>query len=81
MSAFKHIYLPLITSNTEIWFHQMKSTKNKNGQQWCIQVWDPKKNNLFHLPQTVVLPLLATTSGATDCEWDREEWETVGKCK
>ena len=27
-----------------------------------------KKKNLFHLSQTVVLPLLATTSGATDYE-------------
>ena len=39
----------------------------------------PKKK--FHLSQTVVLPLLATTSRATDCEWDRGEWETAGKCK
>ena len=40
----------------------------------------PKKN-LFHLSKTIVLPLVATTSGATDREWDREEWETDGKCK
>ena len=33
----------------------------------------------FH--RIVVLPLLATTSGAADREWDREEWETAGKCK
>ena len=29
----------------------------------------------------VVLPLHATTSGAANREWDREEWETAGKCK
>ena len=40
-----------------------------------------KKKNLFHLSQTVVLPLLATTSGATNDEWEREEWETAGECK
>ena len=39
------------------------------------------KKKLFHPSKTVVLPLLATTSGATDYEWDREEWEIVGKCK
>ena len=40
-------------------------------QKWTAMMYSgmrPKKKNLFHLPQTVVLPLLATTSGATDCE-------------
>ena len=34
-----------------------------------------------HLSQMIVLPLLATTSGAADHKWEREEWETTRECK
>ena len=53
--------------------------ENENRQQWCIQVWNQKKKKKkhTHLSQKVVLPLLATTSGAADREWEREEWETT----
>ena len=61
------------------------SNEIQKKQKWTAMMHSgtrhKKKKNLFHLSQTVVLPLLATTSGATDCEWDREEWEIVGKCK
>ena len=33
-----------------------------------------------HLSWTIVLPLLATTSGAANREWDREEWESTSEC-
>ena len=33
------------------------------------------------ISQKVVLPLLATASGAADREWEREEWETTSECK
>ena len=42
----------------------------------------PKKKRkgtlTFH--RMVVLPLLATTSGSADCDWDRKERETAGEC-
>ena len=46
----------------------MKSKKKK--QKWTAMMhlgMRPKKN-LFHLSKTIVLPLVATTSGATDRE-------------
>ena len=39
-----------------------------------------EKRRHTHLSRTIVLPLLATTSGATNREWDREERESTGEC-
>ena len=40
-----------------------------------------KKKKHTHLSQKVVLPLLATTSGAVEDEWEKEEWETANECE
>ena len=40
-----------------------------------------KKEKKKHSPSQTVLPLLATTSGAADGEWEREEWEAADECK
>ena len=60
-----------------------KIKENKNGQQWCIQVWDQnflqkkkvwdqkRKEKALTFHKTVVLPLLATTLGAADHEKER----------
>ena len=38
-----------------------------------------EKKRATHLSWMIVLPLVAT-SGVTDREWDREEWESTGEC-
>ena len=43
--------------------------------------YETKKEKKKHSPSQTVLPLLATTSGAADGEWEREEWEAAGECK
>ena len=45
---------------------KLKKTKIDNNDAFRYET--QKKKNLFHLSQTVVLPLLATTSGAADRE-------------
>ena len=42
--------------------------------------YETKKEKKKHSPSKTILPLLATTSGAADREWDREEWESTGEC-
>ena len=43
--------------------------------------YETKKEKKKHSPSQTVLPLLATTPGAADDEWEREEWETASECK
>ena len=43
--------------------------------------YETKKEKKKYSPSQTVLPLLATTSGAVDSEWEREEWETASECK
>ena len=44
-------------------------------------VMRPKKEKKKHSPSQTFLPLLATTSGAANGEWEREEWEVANECK
>ena len=43
--------------------------------------YESKKEKKKHSPSQTVLPLLATTSGAADGEWEREDWEAADECK
>ena len=43
--------------------------------------YETKKEKKKHSPSQIILPLLATTLGAANNEWEREEWESAGECK
>ena len=56
-----------------------KKTKMENNDLFRYET-NKEKRRRTHLSWTIVLPLLATTSGAIDHAWDMEEWETTGEC-
>ena len=72
--------LHLSTSNTKIWFYQMKSKETKMDNNDSFS-YETKKGKKRHSPSQTVLPLLATTSGAVEDEWEKEEWETANECE